>query len=1186
MIDTRFSPDLASATKDNAYYALTMFPYPSWIGLHCGHASVFTINDVMARFYRMQGKIVFNPFGFDAFGLPTENYAMERKIPAYEVTEINKAFFIKQVKALEMSFDYTRVIDTSLPAYYQWTQRIFAQLYKAGLVYRDTLRVNRCPSCQTVLANDQVEQGKCERCKSAIIQKKHPQRFIKITAYADKLIADLDLVDRPEETKTAQRNWIGRSEGAEIDFTLKKKPSQVVVLHGKKRDNSNYHVGRQGWLAQQLKNQWIAVTLPEVMDSWKTNGQGWEQALDAIRWSITEDTILIGHSAGATTIIRRLWNHSEVRVRQVILVAPGKSTYDPNRTVSTQTGELINHEEEKRFSDLSDFEIDPTIANRVTDGIIMYTSNDDEQLLDAAQQFADSLSLTWRKLDNRWHFNASYWPQNEQFPELLEELWGTKITVFTTRPDTIYGVTALVLAPENMCLDAFIPAAQRGDVEAYRKSTLAKTAVERQQGLEEKTGVFSWIFAHHPLTGERLPVWFADYVLPDYATGSVMLVPAHDERDRAFAKKHDLAITSVIAFDNNESKMKFKDGHDHFGSFVVWSTPWYYLMDAPYTGTWILHNSDTYNWLDNTEAKKRIIADLEKQGIGRAKIMYKLRDRSVSRQRYWGSPIPVYYEIPQDEVLFYAFQDTERKHKPALPTVTRNVVQIIVKDKESDMYARVKWKHDGDVSWFFWGIEVGESIESALKRELSEEWGFGEVYPMKEILEYHAKFYHPTKKRNQYSIAHARYAEVSRKNMVAIGDEEAAQHEIVWLSAEEFLQMTQNETTKYVFNELLGNAQPARERVLKYNEYNPLPEDQKIPHLIPDDELPVLLPLDLENYKPTGKSPLEDHPTFPHYHKDGKIYRRECDTLDTFMCSSFYFLRFLDPANNKQLVEKQLADAWLPVHLYTGWKEHTVGHLLYARFIHKFLYDQGFLSSPEPFAKLVHQGMVLGSDGRKMGKRYNNGIDPIEMVELHGADALRTYLMFMGPVDQDKTRNDNALQGVKKFLERVERVLQQPRYGKEDGAVTSCMHMTIQWVGDDIASMKFNTAVSKLMIATNTMYDKHAATPADMRIMTLLLAPFAPHMADRLWNTLGEISDVQYAPWPVADPDQLVLQTIDFPIQINGKMRGTLTVAPGMSQEALLDLVQRHEHLVTYVQNVTIKKIIFVPDKIMNIIVG
>lgn len=778
MIMTTFSPDFSTVPAEKIFYALTMFPYPSGVGLHAGHASVFTINDVVARIKRMQGYTVFNPFGFDAFGLPTENYALQQQKGAREVTDTNKAMFLEQVKALNISFDYERIVDTSMPDYYKWTQWIFTKLMEAGLVYRAEKFVNWCPDCQTVLANDQVVDGKCERCKSEVFQKEHMQWFIKITDYADRLIADLDLVDWPEETKTMQKNWIGRSEGAEITFS-------------------------------------------------------------------------VGDEA---------------------------------------------------------------------------------------------------------------------------------LTIFTTRPDTIFWVTAVVLAPENTSFDHLLTPEKQQEVQAYRNSALAKTAVQRQQDVIERTGVDAGVSAKHPLTGELVPVRFADYVLMDYGSGAVMMVPAHDERDREFAQKFGIPVKQVIASDE-------------------------YTPESAYTGAGTLINSAQFDGMDSLKAKQAIIAHLQELWYGKSKVTYRLRDWSVSRQRYRGCPIPVYYD------------------------------------------------HDGT------------------------------------------------------------------------------------------------------------------------------------PHAVPASELPVMLPLDVTDFKPKGKSPLEDHPTFKYYNQDGHTYLRECDTLDTFMCSSFYFLRYPDSHNNDELIRKEFAEKVLPVDFYSGGKEHTVGHLLYSRFIHKFLYDQGYVSSPEPFLKLVHQGMVLGADGRKMGKRYNNGVDPLEIIEQYGSDAVRTYLMFMGPIELDKIWNDGALNGMKKFLDRVQKIPSQTRFQTYDGDVEATIHETIQKVTDDIAQYKFNTAISKIMIAVNTLYERQAGTAEDIAHLAQLLAPFAPILAQELWETTGHTDDIAFSSRPVADLTKIVSKSINFPIQINGKMRGTLQVEANASQDQIFELLQADEKLASYLIG-TIKKVIYVPGKIMNVIIG
>lgn len=362
-------------------------------------------------------------------------------------------------------------------------------------------------------------------------------------------------------------------------------------------------------------------------------------------------------------------------------------------------------------------------------------------------------------------------------------------------------------------------------------------------------------------------------------------------------------------------------------------------------------------------------------------------------------------------------------------------------------------------------------------------------------------------------------------------------------------------------------------------------DEDQTPHAIPQSELPVLLPLDVSDFKPKGKSPLEDHPTFKYYQKDGKTYLRECDTLDTFMCSSFYFLRYPDAHNNDALIRKELADKVLPIDFYSGGKEHTVGHLLYSRFIHKFLYDQGYLASPEPFKKLVHQGMVLGADGRKMGKRYNNGVDPLEIIEQYGSDAVRSYLMFMGPIEQDKIRNDSALNGMKKFLDRVEKIPEQTRFGTASDEIVATVHDAIAKVTEDIEQYKFNTAISKIMIAVNAVYEHQNLDNEHLGYLAQLLAPFAPDLAQRLRNLTGHESDIAFSAWPVADQSKITLKAINFPIQINGKMRGTLSVPAGISQNELLAIVEQDENFAKFLTGTT-KKVIFVSDKIMNIISG
>jgi leucyl-tRNA synthetase len=923
-----YAPDLHNVTRDKLFYTLVMFPYPSGYGLHAGHASNFVINDVLARYKRLQWYTVFNPFGFDSFGLPTENYAMKLGKPAYEVTAENIVYFKSQTAALNLSFDTEREVVTSSPEYYKRTQWLFQQLYKAGLVYRDTLRVNRCPECQTVLANDQVVEGTCERCKSEIIQKKHPQWFIKITDYAEKLLNDLDLVDRPEETKTGQRNWIGRSEWAEIDFTL----------------------------------------------------------------------------------------------------------------------------------------------------------------------------------------------------------WEKTITVFTTRPDTVYGVTALVLAPENTFLDWLLWEEFKTQVEEYRQSTLAKTAVQRQKDLKEKTGVFSGLYATHPLTGEDVAIWYADYVLADYGTGAVMMVPAHDERDWEFAKK--------------------------FG----------------------------------------------------------IENRQVIAQHYISGNAPV------------SWKET---------TIRHNVLCLLYNKQKTHVWC-LEWKKNDRRSFVMWWVD-GEDIIQAGKREIIEETWYTDLHYIEQIPgEIHAEYYAAHKDINRYSVEHCLVYQLNSDSNTGIKDGEE-NHDFVWIPIEEVDKFLSNfpwpMNSNLVFRKrylsdnwaytwmwkLINSSQfdwldslEAKTKIAEHLELigkwrkkisyklrdwsvsrqrywgSPIPvyyDENNEPHLIPEEELPVLLPLDLENYKPTGKSPLEDHPTFPMYTKEWKTYHRECDTLDTFMCSSFYFLRYPDANNPNELCDPQLLNKCFPIDFYIWWKEHTVGHLLYARFINKFLYDQGYVSSPEPFQRLVHQGMVLGADGRKMSKRRWNIIDPMEVIEKYGADAVRTYLMFMGPVEQEKVWNDGALAWVNKFLGRIGKVAAQYVHEESNNIVERALHKAIKWLTDDMEALKYNTAVSKLMILLNTIEEQKTITKGQFEQFMILLFPFAPQTARTIWETGWNTTDIEYASWPTFDSTLLIDETISLPVQINGKVRANIMVAPDTDETTVLDVAQQDEQIQKYLTWQTIRKVIYVQWRILNIVI-
>lgn len=775
------------------YYILDMFPYPSGSGLHVGHPKGYIATDIFARTKSMQGFNVLHPMGFDAFGLPAENYAIKNKVnPKISVAQsIDR--FKKQLDILGFSYDWEREVNTTDPDYYRWTQWIFLQMWKKGLAFESDEPINWCPSCKTGLANEDLEDGRCERCGSEIEQKPLRQWVLKITDYADRLVADLEkLPEWEESTKEMQRNWIGRSEGAEIFFSL----------------------------------------------------EGKEQ----------------------------------------------------------------------------------------------------------------------------------------------------KIVVFTTRVDTIFGCTYLVLAPENKLVSDLKEQIENWDeVETYIKSLEQIEESERTSLNREKTGVkLKGITAVNPFNKEKVEVFIADYVLASYGTGAVMAVPAHDERDYDFAKKYGLRIKPVIS---NEDGSRFN------GKQAL-------LADG------ILCDSENFSGFSSVVARQKMISWLETKKLGKRQVNYRLRDWVFSRQRYWGEPIPLIH---------------------------------------------------------------------------CSECG---VVP------------------------------------------------------------------------------------------------------VPEEELPVRLP-EVDSYEPTGtgESPLaaiDDwvNVTCP---QCGGMAKRETNTMPQWAGSCWYYLRYIDPKNNKALVDKQKENYWSPVDFYVGGAEHATRHLIYARFWHKFLYDIGAVSYEEPFTKLKHVGLIMGEDGRKMSKRWGNVINPDDMVEKFGADAMRVYEMFMGPFEQACNWNTNGVIGAHKFLEKVIN-LSESEFGQDDKRILSLLHKTIKKVTEDIAAFRFNTAVSAMMILANELAEykaKEGILPLsydNFSKFIQILAPFAPHLGEELWAKTKQDS-IFTSTWPAFSEDLVKDEIINLVIQINGKLRASLEVPADISEEEAFNVAKEQENIKKWLQEGEILKLIFIPQKLLNIVI-
>jgi len=872
-------------------YILDMFPYPSGQGLHVGHVEGYTASDVLSRYYRMRGYAVLHPMGWDAFGLPAENYAIKTKTNPAAVVKKNIANFKRQINNMGFSYDWSREINTTDPSYYRWTQWIFLKLFKRGLAYQKEMPVNWCPSCKTVLADEEVVGGKCDRCGTNVERKNLTQWMLKITAYADRLLEDLDELAWPEKVKTMQRNWIGRSEGAEINFSL------------------------SGAVLQSIPAPVKTDITPSGGTTFSSSGNYFDHAsrvCEKGQWVEISDK-----SFGAT----------KVRVSRV-----------------------------------------DKIDNRL-----------------------------WRH-----HFDVS--------------LPGS-VAIFTTRLDTIYGATYVVIAPEHP-LASFAAACAKNqkEISAYVQSVKNKSDEERIAQGKEKTGVrLEGIVAINPATGKEIPIYIADYVLVHYGTGAIMAVPAHDQRDFDFAKQYHLPIVPVISPDGKPDSMVL-----------------------PYTGDGVLIHSGQLNGKQNRDAVEDIIGFLKKDKANtqyRERTQYKMRDWVFSRQRYWGEPIP----------LVFCQTCAEKLH--ALKKKPKNV-------------SEGEWLNPG------------------------------------------------------------------------------------WVP-------------------------------------------------ILEKDLPLTLPK-VKQYEPTGtlQSPLASVHSWVHAScpRCGGPARRETNTMPQWAGSCWYYLRYLDPKNSRALVDPKKEKAWMPVSIYIGGVEHAVLHLLYARFWHKVLYDEKVVRTKEPFARLINQGIILGSDGEKMSKSRGNVVNPDEVVKRYGADVLRTYEMFMGPLEDAKPWDEKGIVGIVRFLERVWMIGQM--VGKKSGHTRSSdelirnLHRTIKKVTEDIEALHFNTAISALMIFSREMDQANGQFSADVfEAFIKLLSPFAPFMTEEIWRVvLKNKKSLGLQAWPTYDSRYIVEHQVTVAVQINGKMRGTIMIAVDAERDEALRSVHADARLSQQLRDRIVRRVIFVPGRVINII--
>ena len=775
-----FETDLHDFSKPK-YYVLDMFPYPSGAGLHAGHVEGYTATDIIARYKRMRGFNVLHPMGWDAFGLPAEQYAISTGNHPSIFTNENIKVFKGQLNNAGFSFDWDKEISTCDPKYYKWTQWIFKELYKDGLARKVDMPVNWCEELGTVLSNDEVIDGKSERGGYPVIRRNMSQWVIDMPAYAEKLLEGLEEIDWPESTKEMQRNWIGKSTGAKVTFKV--------------------------------------------------------------------------------------------------------------------------------------------------DGTDKY------------------------------------------------------FEVFTTRPDTLFGATYCVLSPEHSLVDEITKKDQKEEINNYKKISASKSELERTSLSKEKTGAFTGSYAINPVNNKKIPIWISDYVLSTYGTGAIMAVPAHDDRDYEFAKKYGLEIIQVLEGENIEEKA--------------------------YTGDGIHINSSFLDGLNKEEAIDKIIKYLEENNIGKKEVNYRLRDWIFARQRYWGEPIP-----------------------------------IIHLENNKDVVLR-------------------------------------------------------------------------------------------------------------------------------------------------DEELPLILPV-LNDYKPEGNtSPLEKAHDWVEVEVNGIKGKRETSTMPGSAGSSWYYMRYIDPHNDNVFADSKLLKHWLPVDLYIGGPEHTGGHLLYSRMWNRYLYDKGLSPVKEPFKKLFHQGMILGANGIKMGKRYPEFVvNPNEIIKTYGADTLRLYEMFMGPLEADKPWSDTGCEASRKFIERVWRIFTEDKVKDvENTNLDKIYNQTVKKVTEDFEELKFNTAISQIMIFVNAIYKEKVLPLKYAESLVKLLNPICPFMTEEIWSMLGHTNTIAYEKWPEYDPSKLKEDKIKLPVSVNGKLRGNIEIDENLSKEEILKLAKQEENVSKYLDNHEIVKEIYVPNKILNIVI-
>jgi len=1115
--------DSASSQRGSAilvdkpkYYILDMFPYPSGDGLHMGHTESYTASDIIYRYKKLQGFDVLHPQGFDSFGLPAENYAIKTGVHPKKTTKTNSKNYVKQMKMLGFGHDLNHLVYTSDPSYYKWTQFLFGKFFENGLVQQKTDTINWCPSCNTGIANEQVENGKCERCKTEIEQKKIPGWFFKITDFAEELIDDLDTVDWPEHTKKNQRAWIGKSVGSKIRFS--------IISIGGADDNDGEVNNRQHFSRND------AERTQNYAENKKKDNFLYKELTYKIRGAIFNVKKQIGGGHKESVYHKAL--EIEFKKRGIFFESEKRIdvNYEGEKIGTYQPDFVIN---DKVIIELKAL---PKIGKQQLNQAWTYLKGSDYRLALLVNFSPSELEI------KRMVYDTVRNKKTDSFSACSASVQhdsATSLEVFTTRPDTLFGCTYMVLAPEHDLIFNFkSQISNYNEVQKYIKQAQNKTELERVEN-KEKTGVeLKGVKAINPANGEEIPVFVADYVLAGYGTGAIMAVPAHDERDFEFAKKYDLDIEQVIISKIDDykitkkvlnvlGKIKKEADKENIKFWVLGG-----LACAFYAKIIYRAHDDLDLITKNKEDYKKIVEVFKKVGFK------KIREKQIS-----GSLTNTIFEnedkIEIDIGLYVGafglndddFGDKEKSigHVKCKTLSKRFLISV----KESQLKNRDLSKDKIDMGYLKGKIFVDNGY--LVNSEKFD--GMKSEEAKKAITEFVGGEMTSNYRLRDWSISRQRY----------------------W-----------------------GCPIPIV--------YSPKGEAK----FVGEKNLPWLLPEDVD-FVPTGTAPLAKSKELKERTEKlfGKDWTPEVDTMDNFVDSSWYFLRYPDTENEKEFCSKEKLKKWLPVDLYIGGAEHTYMHLLYARFFVKAMKRIGLFEFNEPFLKLRHQGMVLDKDGVKMSKSKGNVINPNDMVEIFGADATRMYMIFAGPLEDEIAFKQEGAKGVYKFLEKTWRVFQEKelvicgagRCGTVPKEIPPLFHKTIKKVTEDIESLSFNTAISQMMIFVNECVKHNVLPKVAMKKFLILLSPFAPHITEELWTQMGNEKSIFLEKWPEYDSKMIKDKTIEMVVQINGKVRDKIQVSIDISEEETKEKALASEKVQKFINNKEIKKVIFVKGRLISIVV-